>query len=79
LAPGVNYQSDKDHHDVKTNSFEIRIAPGINYMIADKWALNTKFGSLGYQSETVGDGDAFGTFGLDLSMSAILFGIEYRF
>jgi opacity protein-like surface antigen len=80
LAPGVGYASaTNDATDIDVTSFNVGIAPGINYMIGDKWSLNGKFGNLGYESVTVGDADAVGTFGLDLTMSSMLFGLEYRF
>lgn len=82
LAPGVAFSSDKEEQatggDLKSTTFDIRIAPGLSYKLADKWSINTHFGALGYSSTTPDGGDAFGTFGLDLSMSSIGFGLWYH-
>ncbi len=79
LAPGVAYNTAKDAAEVETKEIDIRVAPGFTYMIGEKWNLNSRFGRIGYNSTTVGDGDAFGTFGIGLSMSDVSFGLEYRF
>ncbi|MBK6543989.1 MAG: porin family protein [Saprospiraceae bacterium] len=82
LAPGARYGSEKTEFaggDATTTEFQIAIRPGVDYKIADKWSIDAHFGSLGYTSQSPEVGDAVSSFGLDLSMSAISFGIWYHF
>lgn len=84
LAPGFSYSKDTQEQgaglpDEEDSEFNIRIVPGVTYKIADAWSIDARFGSLGYNSTKHGDGDSFGTFGLNLNMSSIGFGLWYHF
>ncbi|MEP7197377.1 MAG: outer membrane beta-barrel protein [Saprospiraceae bacterium] len=83
LAPGVAFGSNKDElvggGESKWTTLDIRIRPGISYMLADKWSINGYFGGLGYSSITPDGGDGVGAFGLNLEMSSLGFGIWYHF
>ena len=82
LAPGVDYASlkaDNGTNDVKTNTFNVSLSPGISYMLADKWSINAEMGLLNYNSTKVGDFDAATQFDVDMNMSSLSFGLWYHF
>ncbi|MBK6699745.1 MAG: outer membrane beta-barrel protein [Saprospiraceae bacterium] len=83
---GVDITSGSDKRtstEVKTNSFDVGISPGVTYMFADNWGLEAHFGKLGFKSEggSIGDVDSDKTtnFGIDLTMSSLSFGLTYHF
>lgn len=83
LAPGFSFGS-RTHElsptiEAKSSSFAIGITPGFSYMIADSWSINAEFGNLGYVSTKPDGGESAGTFGLNLTMSSIGFGVWYHF
>ncbi len=85
IAPGIEFGSVDNEFDedgpnaYKGTTLDIRAALGATYKIADAWSLDARFGRIGYASETPDGGEAFGTFGLDLSMSTLSFGLWYHF
>jgi hypothetical protein len=78
LAPGVNISNGKVA-DVKNSAFGVNIRPGVSYQLAPRWSMTAHYGSLGYDSVKLGDGDAVGTFGLDLDMNTLDFGLNFHF
>lgn len=83
LSPGFAFGSNKHELggglEAKSTSLDLGVGLGVQYHIADAWSIDAQFGRLGYNSVTPDGGDAFGTFGLDLSMSSIGFGVWYHF
>lgn len=84
---GISYASSTSEVDIpgteefKVNAFGIEIAPGVSYFIGDNWAIEATLGSLGYSSAKadVDGAEALNTFGLNLNLSDIQFGIVYKF
>lgn len=65
----------------KSKGFNIGFAPGFNYFVSDKFALETSVGILGYSSDDNGGNGAekTNTFELGLDFSNIMFGVTYKF
>src|SRR5690606_9273516 len=84
VGAGVAYASSKEEEegsdDFKVNSFGIAVAPGVNYFISDNFALRASIGALSYTSSKADfDGaEAINTFGLNLDLSDINFGLTYK-
>ncbi|MFT4611274.1 MAG: outer membrane protein W [Glaciecola sp.] len=84
VGAGVNYASNKVEPDggseAKSNSFGIAVSPGLNYFVSDCFSLRASMGALSYRSEKEdGADDAATSFGLNLDLSDIVFGIVYKF
>ncbi|MDG5491418.1 porin family protein [Psychroserpens sp. SPM9] len=86
VGAGVAYVSSKEEEDgvdddFKVNSFGIAVSPGVNYFVSDCFALRASIGALSYTSSKADfDGaEALNTFGLNLDLSDINFGITYKF
>lgn len=82
LAPGVNFGSSKETKndvDTKSTNFGIALRPGISYQMSDKWSVTSHFGSLAYDSVKPEKGDALNTFGLNLDLDNIDFGLSFHF
>jgi len=75
LQGGFHYTSGKTEDADAFNNWGINIKPGIAYNLSDKFAINATFGNLGYNDF---NGDA-SSFGLDINMSTLLFGVTYKF
>ncbi|WP_313804593.1 outer membrane beta-barrel protein [Flavobacterium sp.] len=67
--------------EAKVNSFGVNAGLGLNYFVANNWALQANWAGLGYNSSKPdADGaEATNTFGLNVDMSAINFGVLYKF
>lgn len=78
---GVNYRTAEDAAEVKTNGFEVALAPGVSYFLSDNWAIEASIGVLGFSSEKedVDGAENRTTFGLGLDMEDINFGLIYKF
>ncbi len=60
--------------------YALTIAPGINYFLSDAFALQARFGQLGYNYNTFKDSDAeVSTFDFRLNLNNINFGLLYKF
>ena len=86
VGAGVSYVSSKSEiegidDESKVNSFAIAVAPGINYFISDQFALRASVGALSYSSSKADfeGAEAVNSFGLNLNLSDINFGIVYKF
>jgi outer membrane protein W len=87
IGAGVSYSSTNSEFDVdgseefKTNTFGIAVAPGINYFVSDCIALRASVGALSYSSSKLDiDGaESVNSFGLNMNLSDINFGITYKF
>ncbi|MBO3116338.1 porin family protein [Winogradskyella sp. DF17] len=67
--------------DISNDTFAIAVSPGINYFVSNNFALRASVGALSYASsknDTPG-AEAFNTFGLNLDLSDINFGVTYKF
>jgi len=73
--------------DTKTSSLGFNIRPGVYYQFSDHFSMNTHYGQLGYNSwnsksgdtTTVENTDKNSSFGLNLNMSTLGFGLNYHF
>lgn len=63
------------------NTFGVQVAPGFNYFVSDKFALETSVGILGYSSskEDVSGAESVNSFQFGLDFARINFGIIYKF
>ena len=66
--------------DLKTNTISFNVPVSLHYFVSDNFAITSRWGGLGYSSEKEDfDGaEATNTFGLDLTMSSISFGLLYK-
>jgi hypothetical protein len=66
--------------DVKTSTISFNVPVGLHYFMNDNFAITTTFGGLGYSSSKADtDGaEAKNTFGLNLNMSSLSFGLLYK-
>ncbi len=64
-----------------TNVFAIAVAPGINYFVSESIALRATVGALSYTSSKldVDGAESVNNFGINLNLSAIQFGLTYKF
>ena len=82
FAPGVNFGSSKETEndvDTKSTNFGIALRPGISYQMSDRWSVTSHFGRLAYDSKKDEGEDAFNTFGLNLNLDNIDFGLSFHF
>lgn len=85
LGAGASYSHFSFEPDggeeAKANGFGIAVAPGVNYFISDAFALRASIGALSYTStkEDAEGAEAENSFGLNLDLSDINFGITYKF
>ena len=85
VGAGVAYTSTKFEPngggELSIDTFAFAVAPGVNYFVSDCIALRASFGSLSYASaKDDSDGaEATNTFGLNLDLTNINFGITYKF
>lgn len=65
----------------KANGFGIEFAPGINYFLSNHFALEAKWGVLGYNSvkPDVNGATATNKFGFGVNLSDINLGLVYKF
>ena len=78
---GVNYNSENDKtNEVKTTGMDIFVAPGFNYWVSKRLALEAVIGKIGYRSsKTDIDGDDGSTgFGLGIDLSSVSFGMVFK-
>lgn len=85
VEAGFDYMSTSVEPDggeeAKVNGFGIGVRPGIGYFMNDNWAIEATFGNLGYEtSKPDADGaESTDTFGLNVDMTAVTFGVIYKF
>ncbi|CAM1348248.1 outer membrane beta-barrel protein [Tenacibaculum crassostreae] len=85
LGAGLSYTSvttDMDGFgEFDSNVFSIAVAPGINYFISENFALRASLAALSYSNESIDVDGAPSTnsFGLNLNLSDINFGLTYKF
>ncbi|HEX8574798.1 MAG TPA: outer membrane beta-barrel protein [Flavobacterium sp.] len=67
--------------DSKANGFGIELAPGVSYFLSKNFALEAKWGVLGYSSAKadVEGAEATNNFSIGLNLSDISFGLVYKF
>ncbi|GAB6010519.1 outer membrane beta-barrel protein [Viscerimonas tarda] len=77
---GIGYTQAKNKDaDVKATGFEVGFRPGVALNVSEKISLTGKFGFLGYESLEFKDGPKGSSFGLNLDLSNVLFGISLVF
>lgn len=67
--------------ETKVNTFGINAGLGANYFLTNNWALQAGWAVLGYNSEKIDAprAEAYNSFGLNIDLSAINFGVLYKF
>jgi outer membrane protein len=79
---GFNYNSNDDKlADWKYNTIDVAVGPGVSYFLSDAFAVEAGWGALGFETnDNGGDGaDASTSFGLNLDMEDLTFGLLYKF
>ncbi|WP_330442069.1 porin family protein [Flavobacterium sp. C4GT6] len=81
---GVGYQNGKYEQgstEVKSDGFNVAVAPGINYFVSEHFALEATFGILSYStSKPDFDGaESTDNFDFGVNLDNINFGIVYKF
>ena len=86
VGAGFEYQTattsfDAGGDDLKVNAFGFAVSPGVNYFVSDAFALRASIGALSYTStkQDVSGADASNSFGLNLDLTDINFGLTYKF
>lgn len=87
VGAGVSYTSTNAEFDIdgadelKTNTFGIAVAPGVNYFVSDCFALRASVGAISYASSKldVDGAESVNSFGINLNLSNINFGLTYKF
>jgi outer membrane protein len=67
--------------ETTSKTFGVNLGLGVNYFLSSNWAIEAGWAGLGYNSDdNGGDGaDKTNTFGLNLDLSSINFGLLYKF
>lgn len=80
---GLGYNSTKlgTGSTVNLNTFSVAAAPGINYFLSKKFAVNAALGVLGYSSSKFDteNASAINTFTFGVNAAQINFGLTYKF
>ncbi|MCD2259357.1 outer membrane beta-barrel protein [Psychroserpens luteolus] len=85
VGAGVSYANSKFEPngggESKLDVFAIAVGPGLNYFVSDCFALRASVGALSYISaKPDADGaESANSFGLNLDLSDINFGVTYKF
>jgi opacity protein-like surface antigen len=85
LGAGVGYVTNTNKPnggpESKYNTFDIAIAPGLNYFISEKFALRASIAALSYTSRKAdfSGAEAENEFGLNADLSNVNFGVTYKF
>ncbi|MEH6537483.1 MAG: outer membrane beta-barrel protein [Psychroserpens sp.] len=87
VGAGVSYTNSKiefnagDSAELKTNTFVVAVAPGLNYFVSACFALRASVGALSYTSAKldVDGAESINSFGLNLNLSDVNFGVTYKF
>lgn len=86
LGLGASYATQKlkyddNRSDRKWNGFGVALVPGLNYFVSDSIALRAGIGALSYTSvkADISGADADNSFGLNLDLTDINFGVTYKF
>lgn len=79
---GVNYVTTNDKiAKAKNNSFSFHLAPGVNYFLSEKVAVQATLGSISYSTSKadVAGAKSNSILGVDLNLNSISFGLNYKF
>lgn len=81
LGVGTFSWEDKEVSNSKVNGFEVAFVPGINYFLSNCIALQASIGTLGYSTSKpdVSGAESTDTFGFNLNLKDINFGVVYNF
>jgi opacity protein-like surface antigen len=78
LAVGIGSEKEGDF---KSKSFGVNLGLGVNYFLSKNWAIEAAWAGLEYNTDNNGGNgaDKTNSFGLVLDLSAINFGLTYKF
>ncbi|UOX32337.1 porin family protein [Flavobacterium sediminilitoris] len=78
---GTEKQETVANVETKYNNFGVNAGVGVNYFLSNNFAIEAKWAGLGYNSRKLdADGaDARNSFGLNVDLSTIIFGLTYKF
>jgi len=79
---GVDYSTVEDKlADAKSKEFGVNLGLGLSYFVSNNFAIEAGWAGLGYSSnDNGGDGaDKTNSFGLDVDLRSINFGLLYKF
>lgn len=83
LAVGFGNSKDEDAlgNETKFNNFGINAGAGVSYFLNSNFAIEAGWAGLGYNSvkQDVSGADASNSFGLNVDLSSINFGLVYKF
>ncbi|WGH75862.1 outer membrane beta-barrel protein [Tenacibaculum tangerinum] len=82
IGAGLSYASGAIEFDGidagDMNTFALAVAPGINYFVSERLALRASVGALSYVNMDSDGSPSTSSFGLNLDLSNINFGITYK-
>lgn len=82
LAVGVgSSKSEQGNNEFKSQIFGINAGVGVSYFLSNNWAIEAGWAGLGYNTDdNGGDGaEKTNSFGLNVDLSSINFGLIYKF
>lgn len=83
LAAGFGSSKEEDAlgNEDKYNMFGVNAGVGVSYFLNSNFAIEAGWAGLGYNSikQDVSGAEAYSTFGLNVDLSAINFGLVYKF
>lgn len=80
LSFGSNKEKPDGGDEAKSTNFGFAVSPGINYFVSDAFALRASVGALGFRSDKADGADEAATsFGLNMDLSTVNFGLTYKF
>ncbi len=67
--------------DLKVNTISFEVPLSLHYFVSDNWAITSEFAGVGFESSKadVEGAEAQTTIGVNLDMSALKFGVLYKF
>ncbi len=82
LAVGIgSFKTETGPVETKSQTFGVNAGVGVSYFLSSNWAIEAGWAGLGYNTDdNGGDGaDKTNTFGLNVDLSSINFGLIYKF
>jgi opacity protein-like surface antigen len=81
---GFDYVSGKQEqgaNELKRDGFDIAVGPGVSYFLSSNFAMEASWGMLGYSTRKndTPNAEATNSFGLNVNLSSINFGLVYKF
>ncbi|WP_333694399.1 outer membrane beta-barrel protein [Flavobacterium sp.] len=82
LAVGIgSFKTEVGPAETKSKTFGVNAGIGVNYFLSSNWAIEAGWAGLGYNTDDNGGNgaDKTNTFGLNVDLSSINFGLIYKF